>query len=96
MFSTSQSVKGLSHISADVNNYTPEFTQSSYNFYVSYYDPIGTTIAPLGSIEALDYDIGSYGNIQYSLDQTNLPSPSNYFQVSFKIHIFRKWDGDPW
>lgn len=63
----------------DANNDTPTFGLPSYIFSMSYYDPVGTTLAAVGVITATDTDAGTYGQIAYSMDQTGLPS--NYFMI---------------
>ena len=53
---------------------------------MSYYDPVGTTLAAVGVITATDTDAGTYGQIAYSMDQTGLPS--NYFMVTtFQVTV---------
>ncbi len=48
----------------DVNNNIPQFEQSSYTFILSIPALVGTS---LGTVIARDSDLGSFGEIQYSL-----------------------------
>ncbi|XP_061179511.1 protocadherin-like wing polarity protein stan, partial [Saccostrea echinata] len=53
----------------DVNDNTPAFGSSTYTFYAQPSTGVGTV---LGSIAATDGDVGSFGTVSYTLDQTSL------------------------
>lgn len=60
----------------NINDNVPVFSQTSYVWFLSEVDPVGTTV---GTAAATDGDIGVYGNITYSLDQSSLTA--EYFQI---------------
>ncbi|KAL3861471.1 hypothetical protein ACJMK2_007505 [Sinanodonta woodiana] len=60
----------------NINDNTPIFVPSSYTFFASYDATVSTSI---GSVTATDRDLGTYGVVSYSLDQSSLPSA--YFGV---------------
>ncbi|KAK3581876.1 hypothetical protein CHS0354_000291, partial [Potamilus streckersoni] len=61
----------------NINDNNPTFTASSYSFFTTYDVAVGTTI---GTVTATDADLGIYGSITYTLDQTSLGN--DYFQIS--------------
>ncbi|KAK3098569.1 hypothetical protein FSP39_020759 [Pinctada imbricata] len=71
----------------NVNDNTPTFTFSTYTFYCDSNDGVGTTI---GTAAASDADIGTNGDISYSLDQSSLPA--EYYGVQQTGEIFIKSD----
>ncbi|KAK3581875.1 hypothetical protein CHS0354_000290 [Potamilus streckersoni] len=60
----------------NINDNTPIFVPSSYTFFASYDATISTSI---GIVTATDGDLGTYGIVSYSLDQSSLPSA--YFGI---------------
>lgn len=60
----------------NLNDNAPDFTQSAYVWFISESDPVGTTV---GTVTALDADIGLYGKITYSLDLSSLSA--EYFSI---------------
>ncbi|XP_045159272.2 cadherin-23-like [Mercenaria mercenaria] len=54
---------------ADDNDNSPIFSPATYSFHISYYAVVGTSV---GTITATDADIGAYGVITYTLDQSSL------------------------
>ncbi|XP_055996535.1 cadherin-23-like isoform X2 [Ostrea edulis] len=61
----------------NINDNTPTFTASSYSFYAFSTADVGTIIA---SLPATDGDIGTFGDITYTIDQTS--TGGNYFGIS--------------
>ncbi|KAK3581873.1 hypothetical protein CHS0354_000289 [Potamilus streckersoni] len=59
----------------NINDNTPIFVPSSYTIFSSYDATISTSI---GSVTATDGDLGTYGIVSYSLDQS---LPSAYFGI---------------
>lgn len=53
----------------DVNDNTPTFTSATYTFYAQPNAGVGTA---LGFIAASDNDVGAFGTISYTLDQSGL------------------------
>ncbi|KAL4229501.1 hypothetical protein ACF0H5_012541 [Mactra antiquata] len=60
----------------DINDNTPIFSPTSYVFYVNYYASVGTSV---GTVTATDGDIGNYGILTYTLDQSSLSA--EYFSI---------------
>ncbi|XP_061190353.1 cadherin EGF LAG seven-pass G-type receptor 2-like [Saccostrea echinata] len=69
----------------DVNDHTPVMGSPTYTFYASPNTGVGTVI---GVITASDGDLGSFGNISYSLDQISLGN--EYFGVKTNGDIYVK------
>nr|XP_022309583.1 protocadherin Fat 4-like [Crassostrea virginica] len=53
----------------DVNDNTPTFGSATYTFYTQPHTGVGTV---LGSFTATDGDVGAFGTISYTIDQTAL------------------------
>ncbi|XP_045205402.2 protocadherin Fat 3-like [Mercenaria mercenaria] len=60
----------------NLNDNAPAFSYSSYVWFVSEVDPVGTTV---GTVNVTDGDIGTYGDLAYSLDQSSLTT--EYFEI---------------
>nr|XP_022313980.1 protocadherin-like protein [Crassostrea virginica] len=67
----------------NINDNTPTFTASSYSFYAQPYSDVGTIIA---SLPAADGDIGTFGQVTYSIDQSS--TGGNYFGISSTGDLF--------
>ncbi|XP_043223379.1 protein dachsous-like [Amphibalanus amphitrite] len=52
----------------DVNDHSPEFSQTTYEFAVTENMPAGT---PVGSLAATDRDLGANASLRYTLNPTN-------------------------
>lgn len=61
----------------NINDNTPTFFRSTYSFYVTHDSTVGTVIA---DIPATDGDIGTFGEITYSIDQTS--TGGTYFRMN--------------
>ncbi|KAK3589768.1 hypothetical protein CHS0354_021098 [Potamilus streckersoni] len=61
----------------NINDNIPIFVPASYTFFVTYGSATGTTI---GTVTATDGDLGTYGTLSYSLDQSSLNT--TYFGVT--------------
>lgn len=61
----------------NINDNTPTFFRSTYSFYVTPDSTVGTVIA---DIPATDGDIGTFGEITYSIDQTS--TGGTYFRMN--------------
>ncbi|KAL3853880.1 hypothetical protein ACJMK2_013179 [Sinanodonta woodiana] len=61
----------------NINDNTPIFVPASYTFFVTYGSATGTII---GKVTATDGDLGTYGKLYYSLDQSSLNT--TYFGVT--------------
>ncbi|KAL3853854.1 hypothetical protein ACJMK2_013153, partial [Sinanodonta woodiana] len=61
----------------NINDNTPIFVPASYTFFVTYGSATGTII---GKVSATDGDLGTYGTLYYSLDQSSLNT--TYFGVT--------------
>ncbi|XP_056008142.1 cadherin-23-like [Ostrea edulis] len=60
----------------NINDNTPTFGSSTYTFYAQPNTGVGTV---LGSVPATDGDVGTFGTVSYSLNQTGLGN--EYFGV---------------
>ncbi|XP_078337333.1 uncharacterized protein LOC111138019 [Crassostrea virginica] len=70
---------------SDVNDHIPVFGSSAYTFFASPWTSVGTVI---GQITATDGDLGSFGNISYTLDQLSLGN--EYFGVTTSGSVYIK------
>ncbi|XP_062601137.1 protocadherin Fat 4-like [Saccostrea cucullata] len=68
---------------SDVNDHTPVMGNPAFTFYASPNTGVGTVI---GVITASDGDLGSFGNISYSLDQISLGN--EYFGVKINGDMY--------
>lgn len=73
----------LNVIIDNINDNTPTFTASSYSFFASSTADVGTIIA---SLPATDGDIGTFGDVTYSIDPTS--TGANYFGISSTGDLF--------
>lgn len=64
-----------------MNDNAPEFSTSSYIFYVSYYAQAGTYV---GKVTATDADVGHYGIVSYSLDQSEYFAINSFGEITVK------------
>lgn len=65
--------------SADINDNTPFFVPSSYSYHVSYFASVGASVL---TVTAIDYDVGVFGTLTYTLDQVN---PQRIHRIAYQI-----------
>ena len=65
----------------NVNEYTPQFPEQPYNFFLTEELPNNTFV---GQVTAIDQDDGNYGNIKYSFQP-----PSSLFSIDSSTGIIR-------
>lgn len=68
----------------DVNDNVPQFSPTSYTFYVDYYASPGAVV---GAVTATDGDVGKYGVVTYSLEQTSLDKEYFAIDVTGRISV---------
>ncbi|XP_062571773.1 cadherin-related family member 2-like [Saccostrea cucullata] len=74
----------------NINDNDPTFASSAYSFFVSPTSSVGTVIAAL---PATDGDIGSFGEITYTIDQTS--TGGTYFGMKSNGELFVASDLSP-
>lgn len=60
----------------NINDNSPVFLQNTYSWFISEGASVGTSV---GTVSATDADIGTFGDINYSLDQSSLAT--DYFGI---------------
>lgn len=71
----------------NVNEFSPEFSQTSYTTYVQPNTLVGTSILSV-SADDLDASLDTDSEFYYTLDQSTLPGGTEYFHIDQKGRIY--------
>ena len=71
----------------NVNEFSPEFSQTSYTIYVQPNTLVGTSVLSV-SADDLDADLDTDKEFFYTLDQSTLPGGTEYFHIDQKGRIY--------
>ncbi|KAK3576699.1 hypothetical protein CHS0354_024311 [Potamilus streckersoni] len=75
---------------SDINDNVPVFIPSTYSFFVSYYAGTATVI---GIVNVSDADVGTYGTVTLTLNQTSLGAA--YFGITSRGSIYTQRSVSP-
>ena len=71
----------------NVNEFSPEFSQTSYTIYVQPNTLVGTSVLSV-SADDLDANLDTDSEFYYTLDQSTLPGGTEYFHIDQKGRIY--------